>query len=66
MTPYEEMDANSSIHEPVLDNDKDITPSVPFYSASQLDPWSGYSDEPSDNILSGRSLSYIRPSSPLI
>ena len=54
---YEEVDANGNTNGPTLDNDKSNQYKVPFYSASQLSPWSGrYSDAPLDNIPAGGSL----------
>ena len=54
---YEEVDANGNTNRLTLDNDKSNQYSFPFYSASQLSPWSGrYSDAPLDNIPAGGSL----------
>ena len=54
---YEEVDGNGNTNGPILDNDKNNQYNVPFYSASQLSPWSGrYSDAPLDNIPAGGSL----------
>ncbi len=50
---YEEVDTSGNVQDPVIDNDKNNTQKVPFYSASRLSPWSGYSDEPSNNIPKG-------------
>ena len=57
---YEEVDENVNTNILTIDNERGNQYSVPFYSASQLSPWSGrYTDPPLDNIPAGGSLCYL-------